>query len=93
MIVKRPTATAGTAQLIEFNNKMYCLKVKNLDIGEVRVTLGREYDENNYISIPAATTEYCYINMRKTVDARFDKVGLWTENKITTEVELQCIEY
>lgn len=93
MYVVHVDTVANAVANIALPVKSYSILVKNFTDGDIRITLGEKYNQNNYILIPSQCSQELTINKRNELEYKFDKVGIYSESSNANGVEIQCIKF
>lgn len=93
MYVEHVDTVANSGVSITLPVESYAILVKNFTDGDIRLTLGDNYNQNNYILIPSQCSQELTINKRNELEYKFNKVGIYSENSKTNGVEVQCIKF
>ena len=93
MYVEHYDTTTNNILNITLPVKSYSILVKNFTNGDVRITLNGTYNENNYILIPANYCQELYINKRRELEYKINKISIKPESSQALGVEVQCLTF
>lgn len=93
MYVEHYDTTANNILNITLPVKSYSILVKNLTNAELRITLNDNFDSNNYILLPANYCQEIYINKRRELEYKINKISIKPESSQVLGVEVQCLTF
>ena len=73
--------------------KSYSILVKNFTNTDIRITVNDKYDGKNFILIPPYYCQEIFINKRRELDYKINKISINPESSQTLGVEVQCLTF
>ena len=93
MYVEHVDTVANSDVNVTLPIKSYSILVKNFTNGDARITLNGNYDSKNFILIPPNYSQEIFINKRRELEYKINKISILFESTQALGVEVQCLTF